>query len=351
VPSGADATAQPTVALDGFGAERGVDVLAAGARMAAADGIRLRVFGDPGALGLHRVEGIELVSTDDWIRHEEEPIAGVRSRPEASIVRAAADVSAGRSGALVSVGSTGATMAAATFGLRRLRGVRRPALAVLLPLPPGPVLFLDVGANVEARAQHLIQFAYLGAAFSSAVLNVAEPRVALLSNGEESGKGTPTVVEAHEKLAAAAKLNFIGNLEGTDFGGEVDVMVTDGFTGNVALKTIEGTAKMVAGAIRSAARSNPVAAAGGLLMRPALSPLRNEFNPDSTGGAVLLGLRQPVVVGHGKSSAEGVANAVRLAARCVEHDASSRTEELLRSGGATRGELADRQESSASVKA
>ncbi len=351
MPSGAEATARPTIALDGFGAELGFEVLAEGARIAAADGIRLRVFGPPAELDLGGQEGIEVVPTDEWIRHEDDSVTGVRSTPDSSIVRAAADVVEGRSKAMASVGSTGATMAAATFGLRRLRGVRRPALAVLLPLPPGPVLFLDVGANVEARAQHLIQFAYLGAAFSSVVLDVAEPRVALLSNGEESGKGTPTVVEAHQALAAAAEINFIGNLEGTDFGGDVDVMVTDGFTGNVALKTIEGTAKMVAGAVRSAARSNPVAAAGGLLMRPALSPLRNEFNPDSTGGAVLLGLRHPVVVGHGKSSAEGVANAVRLAARCAEQDAPSRTEELLRSAGATRGELAGDEGRPDSVKA
>jgi glycerol-3-phosphate acyltransferase PlsX len=339
VPSGAEATARPAVALDGFGAERGFDVLAAGARMAAADGIRLRVFGPPGDLGLEDSEGIEVVSTEDWIRHEEEPIAGVRSRPEASVVRAAADVSEGHSGALVSVGSTGATMAAATFGLKRLRSVKRPALAAVLPLPPSPVVFLDVGANAEARTQHLIQFAFLGAAFSAAVLGNSEPRVALLSNGTESSKGTPMVVEAHEALAAASGINFIGNVEGTDFAGVADVIVSDGFTGNVVLKTLEGTAKMVAGAIRGAARSNPIAAVGGLMMRPAMAPLRDEFNPDSTGGAVLLGLRQPVVVGHGMSGEEGIANAVRLAARCIEQDSVPRTEELLREGRATRGEL------------
>ena len=339
MPGGAEATARPAVALDGFGAERGFDVLAAGARMAAADGIRMRVFGPPGDLELDGAEGIEVVPADDWIRNEEEPIAGVRTRPEASIVRAAADVSEGRSGALVSVGSTGATMAAATFGLKRLRSVKRPALAAVLPLPPGPVVFLDIGANEEARAQHLIQFAFLGAAFSAAVLGIAQPRVALLSNGTESSKGTPVVVEAHEALAGASGINFIGNVEGTDFAGVADVIVSDGFTGNVVLKTLEGTAKMVAGMIRTAARSNPIAAAGGLLMRPAMGPLREKFDPDSTGGAVLLGLRQPVVVGHGMSGEDGVANAVRLAARCIEQDAVPRTEALLREGHATRSEL------------
>ena len=339
MPGGAERTARPVVALDGFGAERGAEVLAAGARMAAADGIRLRVFGDPGGLALDGVEGIEVIPTDDWIRQEEEPIAGVRTRSEASIVRAAADVSEGHSGALVSVGSTGATMAAGTFGLRRLRGVKRPALAAVLPLPGGPVVFLDVGASVEARAQHLIQFAFMGAAFSSAVLGVSQPRVALLSNGTERSKGTPVIVEAHEALAAASGVNFVGNVEATDFDGTADVIVSDGFTGNVVLKTLEGTAKMVAGAIRSAARSNPIAAAGGLLMRPAMTPLRHRFDPDTTGGAVLLGLRQPVVVGHAKSGEDGVANAVRLGARCIEQEAVLRTGDLLREGHATRSEL------------
>jgi glycerol-3-phosphate acyltransferase PlsX len=338
VPGGAEATARPAVALDGFGAERGFDVLAAGARIAAADGIRLRVFG-PGDLGLDGAEAIEVVPTEDWIRQEEEPIGAVRSRPEASIVRAAADVSDGHSSALVSVGSTGATMAAGTFGLRRLRGVKRPALAAVLPLPAGPVVFLDVGASVEARAQHLIQFAFMGAAFSAAVLDISEPRVALLSNGTERNKGTPVIVEAHEALSAASGLDFVGNVEATELGGVADVIVSDGFTGNVVLKTLEGTAKMVAGAIRSAARSNPISAAGGLLMRPAMAPLRDRFNPDSTGGAVLLGLRQPVVVGHAMSGEEGVANAVRLAARCIEQDAVPRTEALLREGHAMRSEL------------
>jgi glycerol-3-phosphate acyltransferase PlsX len=339
VPGGAEATARPAIALDGFGAERGSDVLAAGARIAAADGIRLRVFGDPGALGLAGADGIEVVPTDDWIRQEEEPIAGVRTRPEASIVRAAADVSEGRSGALVSVGSTGATMAAGTFGLRRLRGVKRPALAAVLPLPAGPVVFLDVGASVEARAQHLIQFAFMGAAFSGAVLGVAEPRVALLSNGTERSKGTPEIVEAHEALAATSGIDFIGNVEATNFAGAADVIVSDGFTGNVVLKTLEGTAKMVTGAIRSAARSNPIAAVGGIMMRPAMAPLRTRFDPDTTGGAVLLGLRQPVVVGHAMSGEEGVANAVRLAARCIEQNVVPRIDELLRAGHATRSEL------------
>jgi glycerol-3-phosphate acyltransferase PlsX len=348
----AEGTAQATVALDGFGAEQGFDVLAEGARQAAADGISMRVFGPPEGLGLEGVDGIEIVATEESIGNDEEPVAAVRSRPEASIVRAARDVAEGASGALVTVGSTGAAMAASTFVVRRLHGVQRPALAVLLPVPGKPVLFLDVGANAEVRPAHLVQFAFLGAAFSAAVLGVANPRVGLLSVGEESGKGTGGVIEAHRILAAAEKIDFIGNVEGGDLpAGVADVVVTDGFTGNVALKLMEGTAKVVAGAIRDAARSNPIAAAGGLLLRPALGRLRRELAPDTTGGAVMLGLRRPAVVGHGSSGPDGVGNAIRLAARCVDQRAVQRTDELLRSSHATRGDLAESQGSAQRIEA
>jgi glycerol-3-phosphate acyltransferase PlsX len=330
-----------TVALDGFGAERGADVLAEGARLAAAaDGISLRVFGPAAELGLDGVEGVEVLPTADSIGNDEDPVPAVRAKVEASVVRAAADVAGGRSAALVSVGSTGATMAAATFGLRRLRGVQRPALAVQLPAPGRPVLFLDVGANVEVRAQHLVQFAFLGAAFSEAVLGVARPRVGLLSIGEEAGKGREEVAEAHAMLLETTGIEFVGNVEGRNLpAGVADVVVTDGFTGNVALKLMEGTAGALTGAIRDAARSNPLAALGGLLLRPALGGLRRELHPDTTGGAILLGLRGIAVVGHGSSGAEGIANAVRLAARCATVDAVGRTAALLREGGATRGSL------------
>jgi phosphate acyltransferase len=330
-----------TVALDGYGAEQGFDVLAEGARLAAADGIGVRVFGPERALGLEGVDGVEVVPTSRWIGNDEDPVPAVRAKPEASVVRAARDVAEDAADAMVSSGSTGATMAAATFGLRRLKGVQRPALAVQVPVPGKPVLFLDVGANVEVRAQHLVQFAFLGAAFSAAVLEVQNPSVGLLTVGEEAGKGREEVVEAHRLLSAAPGIEFAGNVEGRDLPASVvDVVVTDGFTGNVALKLMEGTARTVAGAVGDAARSNPVSAIGGLLMKPALGGLRQELHPDTTGGAILLGLRGIAVVGHGSSGAEGIANAVRLAARCAEVDAVGRTAALLREGGAGRGALA-----------
>jgi phosphate acyltransferase len=330
-----------TVALDGYGAEQGFDVLAEGARLAAADGIGVRAFGPERALGLDGVDGVEVVPTAEWVANDEDPVPAVRSKPQASVVRAAREVAEDAADAMVSCGSTGAAMAAATFGLRRLKGVQRPALAVQVPVPGKPVLFLDVGANLEARAQHLVQFAFLGAAFSAAVLEVENPAVGLLSVGEEAGKGREEVVEAHRVLSAATGIEFAGNVEGRDLpAGAVDVVVADGFTGNIALKLMEGTARTVAGAVGEAARSSPAAALGGLLLKPALGGLRRELHPDTTGGAILLGLRGIAVVGHGSSGAEGIANAVRLAARCAEVDAIGRTAALLREGGATRGALA-----------
>ena len=325
------------IALDGYGADGGPDLVLEGARLAARDGVEVRVFG-PGSLDAR--DGVEVEPTEEHIDNQEDPVASVRSRPEASVVRAAAAVADGRCSALVSAGSTGALMAAATFGLRRSKGVHRPALAVQIPVPGSddpPLVFLDAGANNEARPQHLVQFAYLGAAFARAVLGTESPRVALLSVGEEQRKGRPDVVEAHEALSGAANIDFIGNVEGRDLlTGTADVIVTDGFTGNVALKTLEGTARGVAEAVRGAARSGPIAAAGGLLLRPALGGLRRSMDPNSVGGAILLGLNGVAVVAHGSSTPEGVANAVRLADRAVRERAVERTAELLEASGATR---------------
>jgi phosphate acyltransferase len=331
------------VALDAYGADGGPELVLEGARLAAAGGIPVRIFG-PSSLAPG--PDVEVEPTTGWIGNEAEPVAAVRSSPEASIVRAAASVAEGSCGAVVSAGSTGATMTAALFAMKRAHGVHRPALAVQIPVPGGegtPLLFLDGGANTDVRPQHLIQFAFLGSAFSRAVLGVESPRVALLSVGEEQRKGRTDVVEAHEALTEASGIRFIGNLEGRDLlSGEADVVVTDGFTGNVALKTLEGTASAVAEAVRGAARSGPLAAAGGLLLRPALGGLRRSMDPNSVGGAILLGLRGVAVVAHGSSSPEGIANAVRLADRAVRERSVDRTAELLAASGATRESLRER---------
>jgi phosphate acyltransferase len=333
------------VALDAHGLDGGPEVALEGARLAAEDGIAVRVFGPA---MLDAVDGVEVIATEEWIGNDADPVAAVRSSPDASVVRAAADVAEGAAGAVVSGGSTGATMTAALFALKRLKGVHRPALAAQVPVPsagdgaPGTLLFLDVGANTEVRPQHLIQFAHLGSAFSESVLGVRSPRVALLSVGEEQKKGNPDVVEAHAALASHDGIRFIGNVEGRDLlTGAADVVVTDGFTGNVTLKTLEGTARAVAGAVRDATRSGPLAAAGGLLLRPALGSLRSSLDPNAVGGAVLLGLRGVAVVAHGSSTPEGIANAIRLADTAVREDAVERTARSLEAAGATREALRD----------
>jgi glycerol-3-phosphate acyltransferase PlsX len=307
------------IALDAHGADGGVDVVVAGGELS---GVPVRVFGPP--------------LTE--IRNDEEPALAVRSRQDASIVHAARAVGAGEADGLVSAGPTGATLAAAVLHVKRIRGVHRPAVAAVLPIPGGhPTLLLDAGANVEVRPEHLVQFAYLGAQFMEAVHGVANPRVGLLSNGEEPKKGTEDVIAAHTRLAEGTALNFVGNVEGSDVTrGVADVIVTDGFTGNVALKLMEGTASTVTGAIRDAIRSSPVAALGGLLIRSRVSKLREQIDPNATGGAILLGVRRPVVIAHGKSTPEGIANAVRLAQRIVDEKMVEKTAARLESAGVLR---------------
>jgi glycerol-3-phosphate acyltransferase PlsX len=332
-------TADPvTIALDANGADRGPAEVARGAaRAVAADpALQVRVFGPAAELrGVALPAAVEVVDAPVSLAKAADPVRAVRAQPEASVVQAVQAVADGTAGALVSGGSTGATLAAGLFRIKRQRGVHRPALAVLVPVPGRPFLLLDAGANVEARPEHLVQFAHMGAAFMRAVAGVPAPRVGLLANGTEPDKGTPAVAQARRGLEGMA--GFVGNVEGFAVGtGELDVLVTDGFTGNVLLKTMEGTSKVLLGAVRSAATSSARAKAGGLLLRPALSGLRTELDPEAQGGAVLLGLRQLVVAPHGSFGERGIATAVALAARGVRGDLVGRTHVALEAAGALR---------------
>jgi glycerol-3-phosphate acyltransferase PlsX len=278
----------------------------------------------------------QIVDAPETVKAGEEAVAAVRSKRDASIVQAAAAVGDGRADALVSAGSTGPTLAAATLSIRRIKGVYRPALAVLMPIPGGPVLLLDAGASVEVRPEHLVQFAYMGAGFMEAVVGLERPSVGLLSVGEESGKGTPGVLTAHERIAEGG-LNFVGNLEGFDLpGARADVIVADGFTGNVALKVLEGAMKVMSNEIRTRVRSGAISSLGGLLIRGKLGQLRDEFDPEQVGGAILLGLRKPVVVAHGSFGPTGIEHAVKLARRAVDEDMVGRTAAALEAAGALR---------------
>jgi glycerol-3-phosphate acyltransferase PlsX len=285
-------------------------------------------------------DNVEVVDAPVSIAKATDPAFAVRSTPEASIVQAAKAVADGRAQALVSGGSTGSALAAGLFNLRRDRGIYRPALALPVPVPGGtPVLLLDVGANVTCRPEHLVQFAHMGSGFAQAVLGLSNPRVALLSNGEEPSKGTPELVAVHEQLAGAAGtgLNFIGNVEGTRvMDGVADVIVMDGFTGNITLKLIEGVSSRTLRAIRDAAMSSPRAKLGGLLLAPAVRRLRAEIDPEGPGGAYMLGLRQLGVVAHGRFTRRGFQRAIEVAARGVEEDVISATREALAAAGALR---------------
>jgi glycerol-3-phosphate acyltransferase PlsX len=320
------------IAVDAHGADGGPATVLEGVRQS---GVPAVLFGAAADLDAADA-GIEVVDSPVVVTGDEEPARAVRAKRDSSIVRAATAVAEGRADALVSAGPTGAALAAALFHVKRLPGVHRPAIAVLLPVPGRPTLLLDAGANVEVRPEHLVQFAYMGAAFMEAVHGVESPRVGLLSVGEEAAKGTPDVVEAHRRIAAGP-LDFVGNVEGTDLtAGAADVIVTDGFTGNVALKTIEGTAKTVSGAIRDAVRSGAVSTFGGLLIRGRVARLRDSIDPNAVGGAILLGLRGVAVIAHGGSSPRGIAQAVLLARRGVDDRMIERTAAALEDGGALR---------------
>lgn len=314
-----------TVALDAQGADLGVEEVVRGANRALADGLRLRIYGPESEIraALRDPHGLAtVIDAPVAVTNHEEPASAVRTKRDSSIVLAAKSVAAGEADALVSAGPTGATLAASLFNMKRIKGVRRPALAVLIPTGRGGVtVLLDAGANVEVPAENLVQFAALGAEFARWVLEVERPRVGVLSIGEEAGKGTDRVVDAGASLAADsdAPFAYIGNVEGRDIPtDDVDVVVTDGFTGNVALKALEGAGRAVMVAIRDTLRSSFVARLGGLLARRRLLRLREAIDPNTTGGAVMLGLRGVSVVAHGSSNAAGVTAAIKLAQRCAE---------------------------------
>jgi glycerol-3-phosphate acyltransferase PlsX len=322
------------IAVDANGADQGPGAVAEGV---ARSGLPVLLFGPAAELGDAAGPHAQIVDAPETIKAGEEAVAAVRSKRDASIVQAAMAVGEGRADALVSAGSTGPTLAAATLSVKRIRGVYRPALAVLMPIPGGPVLLLDAGASVEVRPEHLVQFAYMGAGFMEAVVGIDRPSVGLLSVGEESGKGTPDVLTAHDRIAEAGALNFAGNVEGFDIPtAGVDVVVADGFTGNVALKVLESTLKAVGTEIRSRIRSGALSSLGGLLVRSKLAGLRDDLDPEKVGGAILLGLQKPVVVAHGSFGPTGIEHAVKLARRAADEDMVGRTTAALQAAGALR---------------
>ena len=241
----------------------------------------------------------------------EDPAIALRARPDSSVAVAAEAVRRGEAEAFFSAGSTGASVAAALLGIGRLRGCRRPAIATMLPFDK-PALLLDAGATVSCRPQDLLNFAILGSVFAKRYLHLeGEPRVGLVNVGEEPGKGDDLAKEAHALLDAAEGVRFVGNVEGRDVGsGVADVLVTDGFTGNVVLKTAEGVSREILGMVRDAMTKNVVNKLAAAVLRPSLVAVRDRVDPENYGGSFLLGVRGPVVIGHGNSRARGVENAI-----------------------------------------
>ncbi|HEX3807907.1 MAG TPA: phosphate acyltransferase PlsX [Gaiellaceae bacterium] len=314
------------VAVDALGGDNAPGEVILGALDAAADGIEITLFG-PAGLDTH---GLPLVETTEVIDMADKPAEAVRAKPDSSLVAAVRAVADGEADAVFSAGNTGAMLAAGLLHLRRLPGVMRPAIAVPIPARYGPSVLLDAGANADARPDHLVQFAHMGSVFCQEILDVPEPEVRLLSIGEEDGKGNQLTIEAHRLLREDDRLNFGGNAESRDLlRGVADVVVTDGFTGNVALKLLEGTISELIDALREEIAATTAGKVGGALIRPAVSRLRTKLDPDTYGGAYLLGLRGLAVIGHGRSGRRAVANAIRLAARGAGHRVVERLAERL----------------------
>ncbi|HEV2368979.1 MAG TPA: phosphate acyltransferase PlsX [Acidimicrobiales bacterium] len=336
------ATAGLPLALDAMGGDHAPAEIVAGARRATEElGVSVLLVGPPDRLG--DVGDLTVLPASEVIAMDEDPARAVRTKKDSSLVRAAEAVRDGKAAAMVSAGNTGATMASALLRMGRLKGVGRPAIATPIPVPGStPTVLLDAGANAECSAAMLVQFAQMGSVFSRIRYGIDEPRVGLLSIGEEAGKGTTLVKEAHALLSAGAGVDFIGNVEGRDIVSDgVDVVVTDGFTGNVALKTLEGGVRAVVDAVLAAFSSSAEAREAANVLLPALAPLAEQLDPDTTGGAMLLGVDGVCIISHGSSSARAVVNALAVARDMVEADVVESLRRAVGAPGSEPGSVGD----------
>ena len=306
------------IAVDAMGGDNAPKEIVEGARQAVEElGLPVVLVGQPEAIG--DAGGLPIIPASEVIGMRDDPAQGVRRKKDSSLVRAAEAVRDGKAAAMVSAGNTGATMGAALLRMGRLKGVQRPAIATPIPVPgQTPTVLLDAGANTECTPTYLLQFAQMGSAFATARYRIKEPKVALLSIGEEETKGTALVKETHALLVDSG-LRFVGNVEGRDLMSDAaDVVVTDGFTGNVALKTLEGSLKFLVGAVFNAMNSSEEAKSVGNILLGALAPVAAELDPDATGGAMLLGVEGVCIISHGSSSARAIVNAVRVAGEMID---------------------------------
>jgi glycerol-3-phosphate acyltransferase PlsX len=306
------------IAVDAMGGDRAPSEILAGAHEAAALGIPILLVGPEGLDGIGE---LPLLHASEVIEMDDDPAQSVRRKRDSTLVRAAEAVRDGKASAMISAGNTGATMASALLRMGRIEGVSRPAIATPVPVPGShPTVLLDAGANAEVQPEWLVQFALMGSVYAQQRFGVENPRVGLLSIGEEPGKGDTLRKETYELLKVATGINFIGNVEGRDLmTGDVDVVVTDGFTGNVVLKTLEGSLKTVVKALFTAFGQPEYADAANALM-PALLPLYETLDPDTYGGAILLGVDGVCIISHGSSSARAMLNGIKCAQEMVETD-------------------------------
>lgn len=306
------------IAVDALGGDKAPGEIIAGAREAVAAGIDVILVGPRGLAGC---EGFELIEASEVIEMHEDAASSVRNKKDSTLVRAAEAVRDGKASAMISAGNTGATMASALLRMGRIAGVKRPAIATPIPAPgTTPTVLLDAGANAEVEPEWLVQFGLMGSVYADARFGVKNPRVGLLSIGEEPGKGDTLRKQAYELFSNAKNLNFIGNVEGRDImTDKVDVVVTDGFTGNVALKTLEGTMRGVVKALFSAISAPEYKEHADGIM-PALLSLYSTFDPDTYGGAILLGVDGVCIISHGSSGSRAMLNGIKVAKEMVEVD-------------------------------
>ncbi len=311
------------VAIDVMGGDHAPGQILDGARQAADLGIPIVLVGRSADVG--DLRGLSIIEASQVIAMNDDPAKSVRTMKDSSLVRAAEACRDGKASAFLSAGNTGATMASALLRMGRIRGVARPAIATPIPVPGStPTVLLDAGANAECTPQFLLQFAQMGAVYATTRFGIVNPRVGLLSIGEEDGKGNELAKLTNELLRAGAAgpgVNFIGNVEGRDVMSDaVDVVVTDGFTGNVVLKTLEGGMKFFAGKVFEALTSSDEAKEAAKAILPALLPLAEALDPSTYGGAMLLGVDGVCIISHGSSNAVSILNAAKVARDMVEAD-------------------------------
>ncbi len=310
------------VAVDAMGGDHAPGTIVAGARAAHDAGVPVVLVGPADLADRVDVGPLEVIAASEVIAMDDDAAQGVRRKKDSTLVRAAEAVRDDRASAMISAGNTGATMASALLRMGRIKGVSRPAIATPIPVPgAGPTVLLDAGANAEVQADWLVQFAQMGTVYARHRFDITTPRVGLLSIGEEPGKGDSLRKEAYELLVTASGIEFIGNVEGRDIMTDTaDVVVTDGFTGNVVLKTLEGAMKTVVRALLDAFASDPSYEEHADALMPALLPLYETLDPETYGGAILLGVDGVCIISHGSSSERAMLNGIQVAREMVEAD-------------------------------